>query len=143
MNSNDLHVALSFLEPDEVETVLLQCFKWELVPYVKRLLKHTLGEPSAMLQMNEWRYGNKTFLIQGVEQNTFGFRGKVFYISCKHGEDWLEIAQRDMANGVAYPAPYLMTSTFGLGDLYTALVGDGMTGYEALSLIANSECIEV
>lgn len=146
MNANDLRVALSFLDVYKKETVVLQCYKVKDIPYVKRLLKHELGDPSAMLETNVWRYGNKTFRIEPVsnESKLKGFEGEVYYISYEDESDWREVrAQAFATHDCIDLAPYMMTDTFGLGDVYTMLVRDGRTGDHALGVISNLDIMTV
>jgi len=94
MNRNDLEVALMFLEPSDVpETVVLQCYRAKDIPFVKRLLRHTLGDPSMMLEGHSWRYGKKTFIIKPYTSDLHGFRGKVFYISYEDEHDWEQVVK--------------------------------------------------
>ena len=100
MNRNDLEVALMFLEPRDVpEEVVLQCYRAKDIPFVKRLLRQTLGDPSTMLEGHRWRYGKKTFTVQPYYLNLHGFQGKVFYISYKDEHDWHELVRKWDENG--------------------------------------------
>lgn len=98
MNMKDLKVALSFLEPDDSpETMVLQCYKAQDIPYLRRALHELLGYPDSSKD-NEYRYGNKRLLLLPLSAGEDKLRGveriggngvrKVFYISYKDGSDW-------------------------------------------------------
>ena len=93
MNRNDLEVALMFLEPSDVpEEVVLQCYRAKDIPFVKRLLRQTLGDPSTMLEGHSWRYGKKTFHIKPYQSDVTSFK-KVFYISYEDEHDWEQVVK--------------------------------------------------
>lgn len=141
MNEADLKTALSFLDYTSKETIVLQCYTAKSIPFVKRLMKKVMGEPSSMIEYNVWRYGPKTFVIVPFYKDIHGFTGKVFYLSYEDEHDWVALCSDQVSpNDIV---PYTLTSMFDTIDVYNLLIRDDMTSQDAVNLIHNNHCVTI
>lgn len=136
MNIKDIETALMFMVNCNYEHIYLQCKHARDIPLIKRALAHKLGDPSKVID-NTFYYGSGhlryiiTMLPVHREDQIRGIDPtRVFYIAYKDDSDWYEYCRE---NGIRQRlVPYEVTDWVTVGDVYTWLVRDGMTGDVAL-----------
>jgi hypothetical protein len=148
MNLNDINTAVMFMHACDYEYVILKCHQLKDIPYIKRHLAQTLGEPSKVIDHTfYYRYGNdfKRFIMMPDSTETRGYKSEqVFYVAWKDDYDWAKkCAEAEYYGEHWETVPYLITSTFHIGDVYNMLIRDGMTGQQALDMLSNCEVMSV
>ena len=136
MNTRDIEVALMFMMSCGYDHIYLQCAHAKDIPYIKRELAHRLGEPSKVID-NTFYYRNPllggydTIAMIPASKETRGIDpSRVFYIAYKDDSDWYEYCREvGMRQRLV---PYEVADWVTVGDVYTWLVRDGMTGDVAL-----------
>jgi hypothetical protein len=131
MNVNDINNALLFANSKpNAKYVVLQCNNARDIPYVKRALIQTLGEPRKMID-NSFYYGDLRVMIIPLSKDVQGLDSElVFYVSYKDNGDWNELC---MNQGVKKKlVPYEMRPWLHEGDIYNLLIRDGIKPDEAL-----------
>lgn len=135
MNAKDIEIALMFMISCNYNHIYLQCDHSRDIPYIKRELAHRLGEPSKIID-NTFYYSKPSFggyaitMIPASKETRGIDPSKVFYVAHKDDSDWHEYC---IVNGIKQRlVPYEVPAWATVGDVYTWLVRDGMTGNEAL-----------
>jgi hypothetical protein len=130
MNMDDIYDALRFLYDDGPKTIGLMCKTAQDIPYVKRALIQTLGQPSKMID-NALYYDSKRLMIIPSTADESRIRGlDTYYVAWKDNSDWNELCAN--AGVKIRQVPYELTPWMTLTDIYNLMVADGLSGDVAL-----------